>query len=103
VFDSGTMTGSTSTKSISVNTTGKNQLRLYVDLSTNGNSSDHADWANARSTCNPEAACSKPPGRIYHGARKGWRFRRALPMLSLALLAARVESFRQESMIASQS
>jgi hypothetical protein len=52
-YDSGTMTGSTSTKSISVNTTGKNQLRLYVDLSTNGNSSDHADWANARITCNP--------------------------------------------------
>ena len=41
------------TKSISVNTTGKNQLRLYVDLSTNGNTSDHADWANARITCNP--------------------------------------------------
>jgi hypothetical protein len=53
VYDSGTMTGSTSTKSISVNTTGKNQLRLYVDLSTNGNSYDHADWANARITCNP--------------------------------------------------
>jgi glucose/arabinose dehydrogenase len=53
VYDSGTMTGSTSTKSISVNTTGKNQLRLYVDLSTNGNSHDHADWANARITCNP--------------------------------------------------
>ena len=51
VYDSGTMTGSTATKSISVNSTGKNELRIYVDLSTNGNSSDHADWANARITC----------------------------------------------------
>ena len=50
-YDSGTMTGSTATKSISVNSTGKSELRIYVDLSTNGNSSDHADWANARITC----------------------------------------------------
>ena len=51
VYDSGTMTGSTATKSISVNSTGKNQLRLYVDISTDGNTYDHADWANARITC----------------------------------------------------
>ena len=50
-YDSGTMTGSTATKSPSINLTGKNQLRLYVDLSTKGNSYDHADWANARITC----------------------------------------------------
>ena len=50
VYDSGVMTGSTATKSVNVNVTGVNELRLYV--SSNGSkNSDHADWADAFVAC----------------------------------------------------
>jgi hypothetical protein len=51
VYDSGTMTGSTATKAVSVPLTGKNTLELRVTDAENGNGSDHADWANASVTC----------------------------------------------------
>ncbi|MGH7178268.1 MAG: NPCBM/NEW2 domain-containing protein, partial [Tepidisphaeraceae bacterium] len=47
LYDSGTMTGSTATKNISVTVTGKNDLRLIV-TDAGSNYADHADWANAR-------------------------------------------------------
>jgi glucose/arabinose dehydrogenase len=50
-YDSGVMTGSTPTKQINLDLTGKSDLRLVV---TNGGDSfdyDHADWAGARITC----------------------------------------------------
>jgi hypothetical protein len=46
-FDSGTMTGSSATQNLSVNLAGKNELRLIVTDSGNGNTDDHADWGNA--------------------------------------------------------
>jgi hypothetical protein len=48
VFDSGTMTGTSPTQSISIPINGQSTLRLVVTDSGNGNASDHADWANAR-------------------------------------------------------
>jgi hypothetical protein len=46
-YDSGVMTGSTATKSINLNTTGKSTLRLV--LNNNGDDAwDHGDWADAR-------------------------------------------------------
>jgi hypothetical protein len=48
IFDSGTMTGSTATKNVNVNVAGKKELKLVVTDSGNGNTWDHADWANAR-------------------------------------------------------
>ncbi|CAN5505061.1 hypothetical protein BH09PLA1_BH09PLA1_33340 [soil metagenome] len=48
LYDSGSMTGATTTKSIAVDVTGKQELRLIVTDSGNGNNSDHADWAFAR-------------------------------------------------------
>lgn len=51
VFDSGTMTGSSTTQQVSVGVTGVNELRLVVTDSGNGNGNDHADWANARVLC----------------------------------------------------
>ncbi|HVT90261.1 MAG TPA: NPCBM/NEW2 domain-containing protein, partial [Tepidisphaeraceae bacterium] len=48
VYDSGTMTGSSATKSININTQNASQLRLIVTDSGNGADYDHADWANAR-------------------------------------------------------
>jgi hypothetical protein len=48
LFDSGVMTGSSLTQSISVDVTGVNQLKLVVTPGGNGNANDHADWANAQ-------------------------------------------------------
>jgi hypothetical protein len=50
-YDSGTMTGASQTKSISLDVTGRKNLRLFV---TNGGDNidfDHADWAAARLEC----------------------------------------------------
>jgi alpha-galactosidase len=51
LFDSGTMTGATATRSVNVNLTGRSMLKLVVTDAGNGNEFDHADWANARITC----------------------------------------------------
>ena len=48
LYDSGVMNGSTTTKSLDVDVTGKQNLRLIVTDGGNGNGYDHADWANAR-------------------------------------------------------
>jgi len=48
VYDSGNMFGSTATKQVSLDVTGVNTLRLVVTNGGDGNSYDHADWANAR-------------------------------------------------------
>ncbi len=50
LFDSGVMTGSTATKTVSVNVAGKRELALIV-VSSAGRKADHADWADARVTC----------------------------------------------------
>ena len=50
LFDSGVMTGASATKSVSVNVTGKKQLKLVVSDGGDGISFDHADWAGARLT-----------------------------------------------------
>jgi hypothetical protein len=42
------MTGSTSTKSISVPVAGKNAFSLVVIDGNNGPDFDHADWADAK-------------------------------------------------------
>jgi hypothetical protein len=47
-YDSGRMTGVSTTKSIALNVGGKNQLKLVVTDSGDGAAFDHADWANAR-------------------------------------------------------
>ena len=50
IYDSGNMFGPTATKQVSVDVTGKSTLRLVVTNGGDGNSYDHADWANARLT-----------------------------------------------------
>jgi hypothetical protein len=52
VYDSGTMNGSAATKSVNLDVTGKQTLRLVVSHVGDGTSYDHADWANARLTPN---------------------------------------------------
>jgi hypothetical protein len=49
-YDSGTMRGGQAAKQIDIDVRGKNQLRLVVTDAGDGNTSDHADWANARLT-----------------------------------------------------
>jgi hypothetical protein len=48
VFDSGTMTGATPTKTVNVSVAGKQQLKLVVTDAGDGIASDHGDWAGAR-------------------------------------------------------
>jgi hypothetical protein len=47
-FDSGVMTGSSTTQTVNLSVTGVTTLRLVVTDGGNGNNSDHADWAGAR-------------------------------------------------------
>lgn len=51
-FDSGTMTGATASRSVSVSIAGATQLRLVVTDAGDGFAYDHADWADARLVCN---------------------------------------------------
>ena len=51
LFDSGVMTGSTATRLVKLDVTGRVELALLVTDAGNGNASDHADWASARVTC----------------------------------------------------
>jgi NPCBM/NEW2 domain/Right handed beta helix region len=51
LYDSGTMTGVTATKPVAVNLTNRSELSLVVTDAGNGNSYDHADWADAQLTC----------------------------------------------------
>jgi hypothetical protein len=48
VYDSGTRKGSSSTKSLNIDVTGKSTLRLVVDSQDGSTSNDSADWAGAR-------------------------------------------------------
>jgi lysophospholipase L1-like esterase len=57
-YDSGVMTGSTATKHLDVDVTGATTLRLVVDNAGDGNSSDHADWADARLRIAPRVTAS---------------------------------------------
>lgn len=48
VHDSGIVTGADVAKKVSVDVTGKNELKLVVTDAGDGLGYDHADWANAR-------------------------------------------------------
>ena len=51
LYDSGFLNTASAMVSASVNVGGKNQLQLVVTDGGDGNTSDHADWANAQITC----------------------------------------------------
>ncbi|WP_224363413.1 NPCBM/NEW2 domain-containing protein [Hyalangium versicolor] len=55
LYDSGTMTGASATKSLSVNVSGRSTLKLVVTDNGDNDQYDHADWANARITCGSTA------------------------------------------------
>ena len=59
-FDSGALTGTSATKTVSVPVTGGAALRLLV--ATNGSTDyDHADWADAKLTCGTSGGGNQPP------------------------------------------
>jgi len=49
--DSGLMTGSSATASLSADLTGRSALQLVVTDGGDGGDYDHADWADAKVTC----------------------------------------------------
>jgi endonuclease/exonuclease/phosphatase family metal-dependent hydrolase len=58
IFDSlpvlgGNMTGAHPGQRVSLDVSGRRELRLYVSDGGNGMGKDHADWADARVTCTP--------------------------------------------------
>jgi hypothetical protein len=57
-FDSGTMTGTTASRLVSVSLAGATQLRLVVTDGGDGPNYDHADWADARVTCTTSSGSS---------------------------------------------
>jgi hypothetical protein len=61
IYDSGLMTGISTTKTVSLNVTGKQSLQLVVTDGGNGNGFDHADWANARLISIPAGPDTTPP------------------------------------------
>lgn len=48
LYDSGTLNGATATKQLTLDVTGKRELRLVVTNGGDNLNYDHADWANAR-------------------------------------------------------
>lgn len=52
LFESSVMTGASSTQSIRVPLSGRSVLRLVITNAGDNSNYDHADWANARITCN---------------------------------------------------
>ena len=60
LYDSGVMTGASATKNVTIDVTGKTELRLVVSDAGDGNAYDHADWANARLLSTATAANNPP-------------------------------------------
>jgi alpha-galactosidase len=54
LFDSGQLTGTSAAQAVDVSLTGRQDLRLFVGTAGDGYTNDHADWADAHLTCDPE-------------------------------------------------
>ncbi|GEM_PF-3397863 len=60
LYDSGLVIGNTATKSVNVDVTGKQTLKLVVTNGGDNNNYDHADWANARLLSDSTTLTSTP-------------------------------------------
>lgn len=60
LYDSGLMTGTSTTRTVSVDVHGQSSVRLVVTDGGNGKSFDHADWINPALVCVPDIALSVP-------------------------------------------
>jgi glucose/arabinose dehydrogenase len=61
IYDSGIMTGSSATKTVNVDVTGKQNLRLLVLNGGDNDWYDHADWANPQLLSVPSGSDNSPP------------------------------------------
>ena len=68
LFQSGILTGSSASQNVSVNVTGRTELRLTVGGGIDTMNSDHADWANARVVCAASAVEAEAAGNTLGGA-----------------------------------
>ncbi len=67
--DSGVLRGGQAAKALSVDVRGATELRLVVTNAGNGNSGDHADWADA-ACCDPRVRTRPPPRPPPRPARR---------------------------------
>ena len=51
IFDSGVMSGSSTTQMLNLNISGRNELALVITDAGNGIAHDHGDWADAQINC----------------------------------------------------
>lgn len=51
LFDSGVLTGTSPSRRVDIDVTGRRELRLFVDTGGDDYGHDHADWAGARLIC----------------------------------------------------
>ncbi|MFB9990801.1 NPCBM/NEW2 domain-containing protein [Deinococcus oregonensis] len=68
-YDSGTMTGASVTKTVNLDISGKQELRLVVTDAGNGISYDHADWAKPLILCQattPSLTLNQSALSVYH-------------------------------------
>jgi glucose/arabinose dehydrogenase len=73
LYDSGTMTPSSATKTVDVDITGKSELQLSVGDAGDGIDSDHADWAAARVDCGQSANAAPVPTIASPPASTTWK------------------------------
>ncbi|WP_019587880.1 NPCBM/NEW2 domain-containing protein [Deinococcus apachensis] len=74
LYDSGVMRGSDGAKALSVNVSGKKELKLVVTDAGDGMNYDHADWANTTLRGCTSGTSSAPapiptPGNVQYGGR----------------------------------
>jgi hypothetical protein len=72
LYQSGTLTGSSATVPVSVNVTGRSELRLVVTTGGDNDGWDHADWANARLTCGGGGPTQYLSDLTWTSVTNGW-------------------------------
>ena len=75
LYDSGVLRGSDAARAVSVNVGGVQTLRLVVTDGGDGIDYDHADWADARVSCEssvPPTGTSQLSGLNWQAAQSGW-------------------------------
>jgi hypothetical protein len=79
LYDSGTMTGSSTTNAVDVDLASKTELRLVVTDSGDGIDSDHADWAAARIDCGQAGNSAPTPKIDSPAATQTWKVGDVIP------------------------
>ena len=68
IYDSGIMTGSSTTKTVDVDVTGRQNLRLVVTGGSDGIAYDHANWANAQLIASTPTPDATPPSATLNAS-----------------------------------